>query len=159
MPELYPIALQNPLIRPFKDASSTAWRKAEIAAANGQANARGIATSYAPMANGGQWNGVRVISQAGIDAVTHREIGDEIDLVIGRPMRRSRGFAINTDHAYGPSERAFGHAGAGGSVGFADPDHGVAFGYAMNQMEPDAEATPRSKLLVDAVYRCLGVAE
>ena len=42
----YSIALQNPEIRPFKDASSYAWRKAEIAAANGQANARGIARIY-----------------------------------------------------------------------------------------------------------------
>jgi CubicO group peptidase (beta-lactamase class C family) len=34
-----------------------------------------------------------------------------------------------------PSERAFGHAGAGGSIGAADPDSKVGFGYAMNQMQ------------------------
>ena len=158
-PELYAIALQNPIIRPYKDACSTAWRKAEIAAANGQANARGIARAYASMACGGEWNGVRIISEAGIESVTRLEVGDEIDLVIGRPMRRSRGFVLNTAGGYGPCEKSFGHAGAGGSVGFADPDHHVAFGYAMNQMEPDASAKPRSEILVDAVYRCLGIDE
>ncbi len=159
MSELHAIAMRNPIIRPYKDASSTAWRKAEIAAANGQANARGIAKVYAPLACGGEWNGIRIISEAGIEAVTRFEVGDQTDLVTGRPMRRSRGFILNTAGIYGPSEKSFGHAGAGGSVGFADPDQHIAFGYAMNQMEPDASATPRSNILVDAVYRCLGIVE
>ncbi len=154
-PELYSVALENPLIRPYKDACSTAWRKAEIAAANGHASARGLARAYAPMACGGEWNGVRIISEAGIESVTRREVGDQIDLATGVSMRRSRGFILNTAGAYGPSERSFGHAGAGGSLGFADPVHHIAFGYAMNQMEPDVGATPRSRILVDAVYRCL----
>ena len=158
-PPLYRMALENPLVRPYKDASSTAWRRAEIAAANGQANARGIATAYAPMACGGLWQGNRILTEAGIEKVTRREVGDQIDLVTGRPMRRSRGFILNTAGIYGPCDESFGHAGAGGSVGFADPIHRIAFGYAMNQMEPDAAATPRSKLLVDAVYRCLATVE
>ena len=157
-PPLYSIALQNPLIRPYKDACSTAWRKAEIPAANGQANARGIATAYAPMANGGQWNGTRIISETGIAAATKLEVGDQIDLVTGRPMRRSRGFIHNTEGSYGPNENSFGHAGAGGSVGFADPVNHIAFGYAMNQMEPDSNAKPRSTILIDSVYQGLGLA-
>ena len=87
--------------------------------------------------------------------MTRREVGDEIDLVTGRSMPRSRGFMLNTEGIYGPSEESFGHMGAGGSVGFADPRRNIAFGYAMNQMEPDSGATPRSKILIDAVYRCL----
>jgi len=157
MSKLHSIALENPLVRPYKDASSIAWRKAEIAAANGQANARGIATAYGPMANGGVWNGIRMISKAGIEAVTKLEVGDQVDLVTGRPMRRSRGFILNTAGIYGPNEKSFGHAGAGGSIGFADPDQHVSFGYAMNQMEPDASVTPRSKILVEAVYDSQGI--
>jgi len=34
----------------------------------------------------------------------------------------------------GPSERAFGHPGAGGSVGFADPDSGLAVAVTLNKM-------------------------
>lgn len=155
MPELYAVALLNPSIRPYVDASSYVWRKAEIAAANGQANARGIARVYGALANGGEIDGIRIISQQGIESALQQEVGHEIDLVIGMPMRRARGFILNSEGGYGPSSRAFGHSGAGGSTGFADPDNNLGIGYAMNQMQPDPTATPRSKLLVDATYACL----
>jgi len=128
---------------------------AEIAAANGQANARGIALVYGMMANGGKMAGVNFISTDGIATACQLEKEDGIDLVTGVPMRRARGFMLGVDGAYGPNEKAFGHAGAGGSLGFADPENNIAFGYAMNQMQADPNATPRSRLLVDALYHCL----
>lgn len=155
MPEFYPIALLNPSIRPYKDASSYEWRKAEIAAANGQANARGVAKIYGAAAMNGKLGDVDIISANALDEALKVEVDEQIDLVTGRPMRRARGFMLNTEGAYGPNREAFGHAGAGGSLGFADRKAGVGFGYAMNQMQADTEAIPRSKLLVDAVYDCL----
>ncbi|MEH6910531.1 MAG: serine hydrolase domain-containing protein [Oceanicoccus sp.] len=155
VPPLYVPAMLNPSIRPYKDASSNEWRMAEVAAANGQANARGIATVYGIMANGGEMNGINFISSAGIANGCKLEKEDGIDLVTGGPMRRARGFMLGIDGAYGPNDKAFGHAGAGGSLGFADPDKNIAFGYAMNQMQSDPNATPRSRLLVDALYQCL----
>lgn len=152
MPELYPIALLNPSISPFKHASSNQWRKAEIAAANGQANARGIATIYAAMSMGGALDGASILSETAIREATVLEVDDELDRVTGRPMRRARGFMLNTEGAYGPNPNAFGHAGAGGSVGFADMENQVAIGYAMNQMQADLEASPRSALLTNAFY-------
>jgi CubicO group peptidase (beta-lactamase class C family) len=53
-------------------------------------------------------------------------------------------------------EQAFGHVGAGGSIGFADPECGLSFGYTMNQMGPGLLLNPRGQALVDAAYRCLG---
>lgn len=156
MPKLYPVALLNPSISPYKHASSYEWRKAEIAAANGQANARGIATIYAAVAMGGELNGIRVVTEQAIREATRLEVDREPDLVIGRPMRRARGFMLNTEGAYGPNPNAFGHAGAGGSVGYADMENQVAIGYAMNQMQADLEASPRSLLLSNAVYGCIG---
>jgi CubicO group peptidase (beta-lactamase class C family) len=50
---------------------------------------------------------------------------------------------------------AFGHAGAGGSLGFADPQRGVAFGYVMTDMRFDLRGDPRSDMLVDAIYQSL----
>ena len=50
---------------------------------------------------------------------------------------------------------AFGHAGAGGSLGFADPDTGIAFAYVMNDLRFDAKGDPRSEELVRAVYRAV----
>jgi CubicO group peptidase (beta-lactamase class C family) len=53
---------------------------------------------------------------------------------------------------FGPSLRAFGHPGAGGSLAFADPENRIAFAYVMNQMEPGVLPGPKSLRLVDAVY-------
>src|SRR5262249_40595714 len=47
---------------------------------------------------------------------------------------------------------AFGLMGAGGSLGFADPEAELAFGYVMNQMQPGTTGDPRSRALVEAVY-------
>ncbi len=156
LPELNAQVFSNPVIRPYKDACSPAWRRAEIAASNGHANARGIARVYAAMANGGELDGVRILGPAAIAKSTRQEVGDEVDQVVGSPMRRARGFMLNTLNAYGPSPNAFGHAGAGGSTGFADPDNNLGIGYAMNQMHMDGLTMPRSSLLIESTYRCLG---
>ena len=55
---------------------------------------------------------------------------------------------------FGPNPRSFGHFGTGGSLGFADPDAGVAFGYVMNHVIPRWQST-RNRALIDAVYASL----
>ncbi len=155
MPALYPIALLNPSISPFRDACSEKWRKSEIAAANGHASARGLATVYGALSMKGELNGTRIISQDAIEQATQIEVDQQLDLVTGTVMRRSRGFILNTDQAYGPNPDAFGHAGAGGSLGYADQDAQIGFGYAMNQMQADPNQIGRSKILTDAVFACL----
>lgn len=155
MPPLYPVALQNPSIRPWQDACSPAWRRAEIAAANAQANARGIARIYGAVARGGELEGRRILAPATIAALTVEEVGGQDDLVLGRPMRRARGVMLNTLGQYGPNPQSFGHAGAGGSVGFADPVMRLGVGYAMNQMQPGIETDTRGGRLIAALYACL----
>ena len=61
--------------------------------------------------------------------------------------------------ASGRLQRVFGHGGAGGSSGWADPEHGIGMGYTMNRMwsggfmRPD----PRAQSLANAVYNSLGI--
>jgi len=155
VPPLYPVALLNPNIRPFKDASSRAWRKAEIPAANGQANARSIARIYGALANGGEIDHVRIISPEGVQRAVREEASNTEDPVTGTPMRFARGFVLNTEGGYGPNPNAFGHGGAGGSIGFADPKANLAAGYTMNQMQVNPEDEPRAWRLVKATYDCL----
>jgi len=57
--------------------------------------------------------------------------------VLHRPSRFGLGFQLTQpERPIGPGQAMFGHFGAGGSLGFADPENGVAFGYVMNQMGP-----------------------
>ncbi len=151
----FAIALMNPAISPFKDACSNAWREAEIAASNGHASARGIATIYAALSMDGTLNGTKIISTGALDEALQVEVDGPVDQVLGGKIRRARGFMLNTDEAYGPNPDAFGHAGAGGSLGFADRQAGVGFGYVMNQMQNDNISIPRSEQLVESLYTCL----
>jgi CubicO group peptidase (beta-lactamase class C family) len=47
---------------------------------------------------------------------------------------------------------AFGHAGAGGSLAFADPENGIGFAYVMNRMEHGVLRESRPLRLVRALY-------
>ena len=59
---------------------------------------------------------------------------------------------------FGPNVKAFGHPGAGGSLGFADPVKRIGFGYTMNQMHPGILIDERATALIDAIYASLEVA-
>lgn len=153
--EFYEAALLNPPITPFRDASSTPWRQAEIAASNGHATAGGLGRIYAALSMGGELAGQRIISNAALDLACTSEVEGETDKVLGSPLRRARGFMLNQDGNWGPSKLAFGHDGAGGSGAFADPENRVALAYVMNQMQSVPTATPRLRRLVDRLYSCL----
>jgi CubicO group peptidase (beta-lactamase class C family) len=80
------------------------------------------------------------------------------DLVLPITTRFGLGFMLPQDRPdarLGPSRRAFGHPGAGGSVGFADPESRVGFGYVMNRMGPHILLDPRALALIDATYAAL----
>ena len=79
----------------------------------------------------------------------------EEDLVLGHPIRRGAGVILNTGGMFGPNVSAWGHSGAGGSTGFADPVSGTAFAYVMNQMRDDEGESTRAGRLVEAYYACL----
>lgn len=77
------------------------------------------------------------------------------DRVLCKPMGFSQGWVKDELHLYSPSPDAFGHPGAGGALGFADPANGIAFGYVMNRMDFRLRS-PRSLALARAVYASLG---
>ena len=67
------------------------------------------------------------------------------------------GFMLSSPFAPYGGPKGFGHAGAGGSVGFADPEHGIGFGYVMSKMETNLSGDPRTRGLIAAVYDAIGV--
>ena len=157
-PALNAVVMENPLIRPYADACSTGWRRAELAASNGHANGRGIARIYAALAgaeNGGDIGATQIVPAEQVAALRTEVWGRQPDLVLGYPMRRGRGVNLNTRGEFGPSAEAFGHTGTGGSLGFADPERGIGVGYAMNQLWGGTDANSRAGRLVAALYGSL----
>ncbi len=133
------------------------WREAELPAANGHGNARALATIYGAMSRGGECGGVRLLSSEGVERSAAEQVRS-VDRVMGFETRRAMGFILNTPggrYHWGPNLRTFGHSGAGGSLGFADPDARIGFGYAMNRMSGGLDADPRWPSMIDAVYGSL----
>ncbi|MFN0092444.1 MAG: serine hydrolase domain-containing protein [Acidimicrobiales bacterium] len=120
-----------------------AFRRAVMPGANGHFSARALAKMYGALANGGEIDGVRLVSPARIAAMQQLRT-DAMDLVLMTPLRKNCGFFLggllpdlqgNLVHGpLGPRERAFGHPGAGGSVGFADPEIGLGAAITVNKM-------------------------
>ena len=131
--------------------NTAAWRAAEIPSTNGHGTARGVARVYAALARGGAIDGVRVLAAPVLrSAVAEHSYG--LDRVLERPSRFALGFQLTQpERPLGPNAGAFGHFGAGGSLGFCDPEADLAFGYVMNDMGPRWQ-NPRNRALVDAVY-------
>lgn len=134
--------------------NTRAWRGAEIPSTNGQGTARGVARVYAALAAGGVIDGVEVVDPEALAAATAEEVYGH-DLILKRPTRFGLGFQLTQpERPLGPNPGAFGHFGAGGSLGFCDPEAGVALGYVMNRMGPRWQ-NPRNRALIDAVYASL----
>jgi len=143
----------NPEI-PLTTANDEAWRRAEIPAAGGHASAKGVATLYAALANRGRLGGQTLLSPAAIDRMREEQTGRPDACLMVAPGW-GMGMILNRLGIFGPSPGAFGHPGRGGSFGCADPETGVAMGYAMNQLGGSGLADPRSLALVNTVYACL----
>jgi len=143
------------------EPNTRAGHAAEIGSGNGITNARGLAGLYAPLANGGG-------PLVGADTLTRMSrvsVATHDDATLRIPTRFSLGFMKSMDNRALPnaddcsavlSEAAFGHVGAGGSIGFADPQCRMSFGYAMNRMGAGILLNDRGQTLVDAAYRALG---
>jgi len=138
----------------FGVVNTAAWRSAEIPSANAHASAAGMTRFYAALAGGGALDGYRVVDTSALAAAAEEQVYGE-DLVLRRPSRFGLGFQLtHPERPLGAGPRCFGHFGAGGSVGFCDPDADLAFGYVTSQMGPRWR-NPRNRALMDACYACL----
>jgi CubicO group peptidase (beta-lactamase class C family) len=135
--------------------------KAEIGGAGGIANARGQVAMYTPLA----MNDGSLVSTERLNHMSRVSTATSRDATLLVPTRFGPGFMKSMDnrgHVVAGNrqsvilgERAFGHVGAGGSVGFADPECGLAFSYTMTQMGAGLLLNERGQSLVDAAYKSL----
>ena len=153
-------AFNNPKISNDEifEANTSAWRQAEIPAANGHGSARSIAKLYGILANGGNRGEVHVLNPETIELGRTTE-SEGKDLVLGNMHTRfGLGFMLGTkDVSMGPNINSFGHGGAGGSLGFADPDNNISLGFVMNQMHQGITAWKTATEVADSVYKTLEI--
>ncbi|MFN3257766.1 MAG: serine hydrolase domain-containing protein [Ilumatobacter sp.] len=124
----------------------------EMPAANGITNAASLARMYA--ATVGEVDGTRLIGDDTMRLVSAEAVNGT-DLSLVAETRFGMGFMLHNELVPLLGPNAFGHAGAGGSLGQADPDTGVGYGYVMNQMLAGIAGDPRTIRLNDAVRACL----
>ncbi len=143
------------------DWNSRRSQSAEIGGAGGVSNARGQVAMYTPLA----CNDGRIVSADRLFAMSMVSTATQRDATLLAPTRFASGFMKSMDNRALPNGHlmsvvlgaaAFGHVGAGGSIGFADPECGLAFSYTMNQMGNGLFLNARGQSLVDAAYRALG---
>lgn len=141
-------------------ATEGAWNRrdvhaAEVPAANGITNARSLSRLYASLIGDLPDGTPRVLSADQVDlARTPQTEGN--DRVLFFETTFGLGFMTSSPFSPYGGPGGFGHAGAGGSVGFADPENGVAFGYVMNKMLQNLSGDPRTLGLLHAAYGAIG---
>jgi CubicO group peptidase (beta-lactamase class C family) len=129
------------------------FRRAVFPSANGHSNARSVARLYAMLANFGTLDGVRMLSPETVE-IARTESWHGICGMTDRLFRYGVGFFLNLPPLlpFGPNPRAFGHPGAGGAIGVADPEAQLAFSYSPNRMCEGAGVGERCLALVEAVF-------
>jgi CubicO group peptidase (beta-lactamase class C family) len=142
------------LTEPDLDFDDPATQAAEIPSSNGIGTARGLARLYAGLL--GELDGVRLLTAETVADAT-REQAAGLDRVMMVPSRFASGFMLPT--GFGPlgGPASFGHPGRGGSLGYADPESGIAFGYVVNHIRQDPADT-RAANLVAAVRDAVAAA-
>ena len=137
--------------------NNPAVRAAEIPAANGVTNARSLARFYAGLTGAVEGGPSEAILGAEQVARASELQTSGPDKCLQFETTFGLGFFVASAFAPYGGARAFGHTGAGGSVGFTDPEHDIGFGYVMNKMGMSLNGDPRSGGLIKAVYAAVGV--
>jgi hypothetical protein len=130
------------------DHNCARHRRAEIPAINGHGTVGAQARVYGALARGGDSTACACSRAAAIESARSDQACAE-DALMGVRVRMGLGYWLSQPgvpgFAFGPNEGAFGHPGAGGSLGF---------GYVTNRMGVSIEVDPRPQALIDAVYVC-----
>ena len=131
--------------------NSEEFRRAVFASGNGHGNARAMAKIYALLAGGGELDGTRLLSSALIDKARTVQWEHNCGLT-NRPFKYGLGFFLNKPPLtpMGANPRSFGHPGAGGAIGIADPEARMSFSFSPNYMCSGEGVGQRCTALVEA---------
>ena len=153
MDELVRNMATNPGID-VRETRTRAWRAAEIPAAGGQGNARSIARVHSILANSGEVDGRRYLSEAGCRRALELQVEGH-DRVLNTPARFGLGFGLAGGVLPTPNASVLYWGGYGGSLAVIDMENRAAFGYAMNRMESTTTGDVRAVGLVMGMWGAL----
>ncbi|MFB9511292.1 serine hydrolase domain-containing protein [Streptomyces aurantiacus] len=140
-------------VTPFPDQNDPAYRAAVLPATNGIATADGLARFYASLIGEVDGAGRLFTPQTLAAARAEESAGPDRVLVIN--TRFGLGYMLHGSASPFLATGSFGHPGRGGSLGFADPESGIAFGYVTNGFRKTVTADPRAQALVRALRSSL----
>ena len=163
--DLAALPADSPVVRTFTGpvadagkANTSGWRRADLGALNGHANARSLARVLLVVSRGGEVDGVRLLSPETIEVVFDEQ-SNGMDLVLGVPIRWGIGWALPLPALmpYLPTGRLCFWGGWGGSLIICDLERRLTIAYVMNKMAPGIIGSDRSETYVRAVYAALDV--
>lgn len=133
--------------------------EAEIPAGNMVADARSMARMYA--ATIGSVDGIQLLRPETVKAAAARQTTSAFGMPAGNEelaLHFGLGFQVPSASTPLLGPNSFGHGGASGCLGLANPDTGLAIGYVRNNMwgmrGPNGADT-RAPVLIDAILSCL----
>ncbi len=128
------------------------WRRAEIPAAGGHGNARGVALAQAAVSHGGSLRGVELLSKKTVDRIFDVQAAGR-DLVLGIGVTFGVGYGLNSPkNPISPNARVCYWGGWGGSLVVNDVDAGFTLAYVMNRMGQGTVGDDRAHTLLRAMY-------
>ena len=152
---IYRALLVNPGTSVYLDAERVYARELEVPAGGGVGTARAIAQAYSVFATGGR---ELRLTQATLDLLAAPAIPPTrgfYDACLKGRVQFSLGFMKPSRAFPFGSAWSYGSPGAGGSLGFADPDAGIGYGYVTSQTGTHLTGDPRDIALRNAIYAAI----
>lgn len=131
-------------------------RDLEVPSGGGAGTARAIAKAYGVFATGGAELGLSPETLAALAAPAVPPERGHFDEVLRDEAQYSLGFMKPFEGFPFGHSGAFGTPGAGGSLGYADPEVGLGYGYVTNRIGTGVDPDPRDVALRDAIASVIG---
>jgi CubicO group peptidase (beta-lactamase class C family) len=157
---IYRALVVNPGASVYLDDQRVYARNFEVPSGNAVGTARGIAHAYSVFASGGRELGLRheTLDLLAAPAIPPSR-GFYDQCMKGQGIEFSLGFMKSCPAFPFGSARAYGAPGAGGAMGFADPEAGVGYAYVTSQMGTALTGDPRDGALRTALHTALQKSE
>lgn len=156
---IYRALVVNPGSETPHDPERVYVRNLEVPSGGGVGTARAIAHAYSAFAGTGDVLGLRAKTLKELTAPAIPSAHGFYDECLKGDVRFSLGFMKPSPGLPFGGASSYGSPGAGGSLGFADPEGEIGYGYVTSQMGTTLTGDPRDVALRAALYASLGRSE